>query len=138
METVTDENLKFEADWLEYRKRRNHHYLACGSIVLFVIFVRILTYFSTTIFKDCFTCENVMASIYLLVIASYLVLNLVTMARFNTWKCPKCKEQFFAFSFWVSSPVMMDNCHNCKLPKYYSSSFYKGMTNFFDWEQYKK
>ncbi len=133
MKTESDKKLKFESEWREYRKRRNQYYLAFGLIPLYLIFIGIFDYLLTMILEKPSNYENVLSSLYFLIISSYFFLVLVTLARFNTWKCPNCNEQFFAFSFWVTSPTMMKNCENCKLPKFYGSSFYKGISNFIDW-----
>jgi hypothetical protein len=119
---MKSDDFRFQREWEEYRRRRNLHFLAFfAGIVFFPLGV---LYFHLIGLNP----ENPLLQFFLFAVWGAFFLYFT--ARFNTWKCPHCHEQFFTASFWANSPVWISQCRNCNLPEYFGSSLYKSQNNF--------
>jgi hypothetical protein len=113
----------FQKEWEEYRKRRNLHYLIFFSGIIF--FPLGMWYFKLI------GLDETNSLLHLFLFAVWGSAFLYNLSRFNTWRCPHCKERFFTSSFWASDPTMIGECRHCDLPKYYGSNFYKSKMSYF-------
>jgi len=115
---MKSEKYDYQKEWEEYRKRRNLRYLIFLSGIIFFPLGRL--YFHLI------GLDPTNLALQFFLIAMWGIAFLTSIARFNTWKCPHCRDHFFV----TSSTAWLSKCQNCDLPKYYSSNFYRGKQTF--------
>ncbi|HEX8196980.1 MAG TPA: hypothetical protein VF571_12385 [Pyrinomonadaceae bacterium] len=113
---MSEETTKYQKEWEEYRRKRNKMLFSFFSIFLFVAFpALILNLFGIT--------AKVGSGFEVLIFVIWATWYLISMKNFHNWKCPRCNDYFFTYSFWITSPILLDKCRNCGLSKYDGSGF---------------
>ena len=112
------EKYPYQKHWEEYRRRRNIFVFVFVSPLIFVTLPILLLNLSGFRFE-----KNLVTEI--LIFAVWIICFFSSRHYFHKWNCPQCRRRFFTMSFWVTSPVFLDCCRNCELPKYKGSTFYE-------------
>ncbi|MDQ6787171.1 MAG: hypothetical protein M3033_10225 [Acidobacteriota bacterium] len=113
---MESEKYPYQKEWAEYRRRRNITFLVFLSPLLFVAISALILNLFGLKFIDNFVAD-------LIIFATWAVCYGIALHRFHTWKCPRCRNQYFTYSFLITSPIFLDNCRSCDLWKYEGSSF---------------
>ena len=104
----------FEAEWLEYRRRRRIFWIVFFSYLpvamVFSILGRVFGWWNNG--QDVGFIFFVWGPLFLL-----------AGGREGLWRCPRCKGRFFLTALWVNSCA--SECPHCHLPKWGGSSFAK-------------
>lgn len=112
---MENEQYPYQKQWEEYQRRRNTIFYIFISPILAALLIALLN--SVGIKFD----KNAGVEFFLAVVwgIAYLI-SVMSLYRF---RCPKCGQGFFAL-FRLESPLLRDKCDNCKLSKYFGSTFY--------------
>jgi predicted RNA-binding Zn-ribbon protein involved in translation (DUF1610 family) len=108
----------YDAAWRDYRRRRTTFLGAGALLVLVVAFMLVGRY-------------QVLSYWWALGILAPFTWYGVAYARFSSWPCPRCGQQFFVRSLsWTTflSPtnIYAKRCVHCGLPKWASASLDAG------------
>lgn len=107
----------YQTKWESYKKRRNLSFLSLFitlSIALFMAFQ------SKRYGGDVFNLPIG----YFVLFALGLLSQIILTVWFHLWACAKCEKRFFISTFAKRSPVFLNNCQNCQLPKYFGSTYF--------------
>lgn len=110
---MPEETTKYQKEWNEFRTGK----MVAYTIPLLVFFV--LTAITVAI-ASLFGINDLLSKLILIPLVPTAILALWTWGRVRYWKCPRCGDLFdYTGRGWWRS------CRNCKLPKYYGSSWYQ-------------
>jgi len=114
---MKSEKYPYQKHWEEYRRRRNIFFLVFVSPLIVVTFPMLFLNLLGFRFE-----KNL--GIEFFIFAVWIIFFFLARQHFHNWNCPQCERRFFTMSFWVTSPVFLDYCRHCELPKYKGSTFY--------------